>query len=134
MNTTLITAAGYPDLDGVACAIAYAEYLGQKQPDTRYIAKFFNKPQIEPAFIASELDLLVEVVNEGEISKYDNFILVDMSEPKGLPELLELDKVLEVIDHRMFPDYRAFPNAKFRVEPVGAAATQVAEFFFLTMM
>ena len=35
-----------------------------------------------------------------------------------------------MIDHRMFADYALFPNAKFRIEPVGAAATQIAEFFY----
>lgn len=53
-----------------------------------------------------------------------------MSERGGMPDAVDLDKVIEIIDHRSFPDYPAFPNAAFRVEPVWAAATQIAELFY----
>ena len=44
--------------------------------------------------------------------------------------MIDFTKVQEVIDHRMFADYAIFPNAKFRIEPVGAAATQISELFY----
>ena len=124
----LITAADYPDLDGVACAIAYADYKNQLDKSNQYIAKFGINLQIEPIFVVKELGLVAEILDEEE--NFDKFILVDACENKGLPKVLRTRDVTEVIDHRLFPEYEAFPNAEFRIEPVGAAATQIAEFFY----
>lgn len=57
-------------------------------------------------------------------------VLVDASDRRGLPDALDPLAVVEVIDHRQH--HRAdelFPNAVICIEPVGAAATLVAERF-----
>lgn len=128
MKITLITASEYPDLDGVACAIAYADFISQKDKSNKYFAKFGKGLQIEPKYIVEELGLKAEIIEEKE--SFDNFILVDASENRGLPSIVNPEKVLEIVDHRLFPEYKAFPNANFRVEPVGAATTQIAEYFY----
>jgi manganese-dependent inorganic pyrophosphatase len=57
-------------------------------------------------------------------------VLVDASDVLGLADAVEPARVVEVIDHRMH--HRAtvlFPQARIQIEPVGAAATLVAERF-----
>jgi manganese-dependent inorganic pyrophosphatase len=128
MKKVLITAAEYPDLDGVACAIAYAQYLQQKDSTNIYIPKFGKGLHNEPTFILNSLGIKGNLLDDQD--QFDEFIIVDACEPLGLPPIIDFSKVIDVIDHRLFPDYKAFPNAKFRIEPVGAAATQIAEFFY----
>lgn len=124
----LITATENPDLDGVSCAIAYQAYLADHGTGALYEAAFEGDLQIEPAFVIRKLGLkAARIVADAQ---YESFILVDACEPLGLPAHVRNEDVIEVIDHRQFPDYAAFPNAKFRVEPVGAAATQIAEEFY----
>jgi nanoRNase/pAp phosphatase (c-di-AMP/oligoRNAs hydrolase) len=38
--------------------------------------------------------------------------------------------LVEIIDHRLFPLYEVFPNSRFQIEQVGAAATQISELFY----
>jgi manganese-dependent inorganic pyrophosphatase len=128
MKKFLITASKRADLDGVACGIAYQSFLSQKDPANQYFVKFHAEKQVEVDFVLGELGLKTELIDDNE--SFDGFILVDMCETLGLPEVVKLDKVIELIDHRLYPDYQSFPNAKWRIEPVGAAATQIAEFFY----
>jgi manganese-dependent inorganic pyrophosphatase len=58
----------------------------------------------------------------------ESFVLVDASDVIGLPEIVDPKRVVEVIDHRLHHEAaRLFPNATIRIEPVGAAATLIAE-------
>lgn len=128
MKNILITACKTPDIDGLACAIAYHYFLQQQDPNNNYSVAFQDGLHIEGKFVVDTLWISCKELWPHDT--YDNFILVDMSERGGMPDTVELDKVIEIIDHRSFPDYPAFPNAAFRVEPVWAAATQIAEFFY----
>ena len=56
-------------------------------------------------------------------------ILVDASDPADLEDTVELEKVVEIIDHRLMHRADAFPNADAHIEPVGATATLIAERF-----
>ncbi|GAB4146245.1 MAG: manganese-dependent inorganic pyrophosphatase [Patescibacteria group bacterium] len=133
MTQILVSGAIHPDIDAFACAIAYVNYLNQLEArhnhnNNKYEAKFNDLGHIETNFVAQKLGFKVELIDPQV--KYDGFILVDASGRDGLPSIFEAEKVLEVIDHRLFPDYDYFPNAQFRIEPVGAAATQIAEFYY----
>lgn len=128
MKNILITACKTPDIDGLACAIAYQSFLQQHDPRNNCYVAFQNGIHIEGKFVLDSLWMSYKAL--GPHDRYDSFILVDMSERGGMPDAVDLDRVIEIIDHRSFPDYPAFPNAAFRVEPVWAAATQIAEFFY----
>ena len=125
-NNILITSYVEPDLDGTACAVAYAEFLqagGQKaeaaligapHEEVEFVFKYFGfakPPQIKNAF------------------GWDKIILVDASDTTGLEGKVPLDKVIEIIDHRQVNELDKFPNAAAQIELVGAAATLVAEKF-----
>jgi len=128
MQKILITWSITPDIDAVACAIGYQHYLSQKNNDNNYVAGSQDGMHPEADFVCKKLELLCHAIQPTD--SYDSYIIVDASAKDGLPDCIKYDAVQEVIDHRMFPDYAAFPYAKFRIEPVGAAATQVAEFFY----
>jgi manganese-dependent inorganic pyrophosphatase len=131
MKQVLVTGSVYPDTDAVSCMLAYASYQQTRDSSKTYVAAAGGGLHVEPRFVCEQLGLEVRIL--GDNDKFDEFILVDASEPKGLPQIVRPDGVIEVIDHRLFADYRAFPNARFRIEPVGAAATQVAELFYFDM-
>lgn len=126
MKPILITCYVNPDLDGVAGAMAYCEFLqkmgrsavvgiiGDSHDEVKYILDryHFTYPQ--------------------SISNADSFeevILVDVSDLNGLEGNVSPEKVIEIIDHRKIHEADKFPNAKVQIELVGAAATLVAEKF-----
>ncbi len=120
MQGVLVTAKINPDLDGVASALAYAEFTGA-------FPAFFGKLQAEPEFVLKKLKIR-PVMNP--LGSFSGFVLVDMSSTRGMPKVVDPKRVLMVIDHRpvdLNHVRRIFPNAKILIEPVGAAATIVAE-------
>lgn len=126
MNSTLVTPRNNPDLDGVACAIAYAELLAATHIDAS--AWIPGRPDAEARFVLERVEW-----NSTPPTSFDGcrFVLVDASDVAGLADALAPALVVEVIDHRMHHRARElFPQALVQIEPVGAAATLVAERFF----
>jgi inorganic pyrophosphatase/exopolyphosphatase len=112
-----------PDLDGVACAVAFAELLRSQSIAAR--AWIAGTPDPEASFAARELGVTLDAAPPPEGCA---FILVDASDLRGMPPSLDPLRVIEVIDHRLH--HRApelFPHAVIVIEPVGAAATLVTE-------
>jgi inorganic pyrophosphatase/exopolyphosphatase len=65
-----------------------------------------------------------------EVEAAGGYVLVDGSELQGLPREINPERVVEVIDHRLHHKAEiVFPKALLNIEPVGAAATLVAERF-----
>jgi manganese-dependent inorganic pyrophosphatase len=127
MNKILITPKINPDLDGVACAYAYAQLLNIIDSQNQYIAGIYGEPQSEARFLLAKYN-----INEGLLFspkiEFDKFIIVDASDIKGMPEIIRPQDVIEVIDHRaVHQAEKLFVNAKIQVEPVGAAATLIFE-------
>jgi nanoRNase/pAp phosphatase (c-di-AMP/oligoRNAs hydrolase) len=124
-RSLVVTAKRNPDLDGVACAVGYAELL--RQTGEHAVAVLAGEPDAEARFILSQVQLqLTSVIPEDTTSA----VLVDMSALPGLPEFLVPEDVIEVIDHRLHGDpAQSYPNAIVQVEAVGAAATLVFERF-----
>jgi manganese-dependent inorganic pyrophosphatase len=126
---TFITAKIVPDLDGVACAVAYAEYLNAKGVESKVI--FEDHVNFEAKYVSTQLGISNLISDkDAKFNSEDNFILVDFCEKYGLPTFIEPSLVIELIDHREFPAFDYYPNAKWRVEKVGAAATLIAEFYY----
>jgi manganese-dependent inorganic pyrophosphatase len=126
MSSTLVTPRNNPDLDGAACAIAYAELLAATHHDAS--AWIPGRPDGEARFVLEHAGW-----SSASPASFEGcrFVLVDASDVAGLPDAVSPALVTEVIDHRMH--HRApelFPQARIQIEPVGAAATLVAERFF----
>jgi manganese-dependent inorganic pyrophosphatase len=126
MTSILVTPRNNPDLDGAACAIAYAELLAATHHDAS--AWIPGHPDAEARFVLEHAGWSSAPPTSFEGCR---FVLVDASDAAGLPEAVKPALIMEVIDHRMH--HRApelFPQARIQIEPVGAAATLVAERFF----
>jgi manganese-dependent inorganic pyrophosphatase len=121
--TAIIIPYTNPDLDGAACAIALAALSGA--PWT--------------AHLIGEIDQETRAVFEGlglampsqapDWADVERIWLVDTHHPNQLPVDLPFDRVVCITDHHPggAPEY--FPHAAIENEPVGAAATLVAERF-----
>lgn len=128
MKPILITCYVNPDLDGVASAIAYGEFLQKK--GLNITVGILGNPHDEAKYI---LDLFGFeyphlIINT---DNFDKVILVDSSDLNGLEGKILPEKVIEIIDHRKVNEVNKFPNAKVQIEFVGAAATLIAEKFML---
>jgi inorganic pyrophosphatase/exopolyphosphatase len=123
----LITPKINPDLDGFACAYAYAQLLNIIDKENHYTAGIYGTPQIEARFLLEKFS-----IKEGFIlnptTLFDKFIIVDASDIKGMPEVIRSQDVIEVIDHReIHQATEIFPQAKIQIEIIGAAATLIFE-------
>lgn len=127
-TTVLLTAKEVPDLDGVACAEVYQRLLQSKDPACLYEAAYGTGMHIEAAFVCQQLGITPKIIQNAQA--YNQFILLDMCELKGAVPGVRGEDVIECIDHRLFPDYKSMPKANFRIEPVGAAATLIAEMVY----
>ena len=116
-----------PDLDGVACAVAYAELL--TRVGVSALPWYCGALDAETSYVITRSDAPV-FANNDEMLQGTDAVYVDASDTKLLPHEIESRLVVEVIDHH-FPHRAAadFPNATIDVQPVGAAATLVVERF-----
>ncbi len=126
MKSILVTSYENPDLDAVACIVAYAEFL--EKSDKSAIGGVVGKQHDEARYVLDRFNLQYPQ----EISNADNFdevVLVDASDIHDLKGADASVKIIEVIDHRKVNEADKFFNAKVQIELVGAAATLVAEKF-----
>lgn len=127
MDKILITPKINPDLDGVACAYAYAKFLNLTDKENRYVAGVYGQPQAEARFLLESLNIKEGIIYNPN-DNFDKFIIVDASDLKGMPEIIRPQDVLEVIDHREVHNAaEIFSKAKTQIELVGAAATLIFE-------
>jgi len=126
MKPILVTCYVNPDLDGVAGAIAYGEFL-QKIGKTIFVG-IIGELHDEVKYIFDRFDFEYPSIIESA-DNYDEVILVDASDLNGLEGKIAPEKVIEIIDHRKVHEADKFPKAKAQIELVGAAATLIAEKF-----
>jgi manganese-dependent inorganic pyrophosphatase len=126
MKPILITCYVNPDLDGVAGALAYCEFLQKTGRDS--VAGIIGEPHDEAKYILDRFGLAYPSAIENT-DNFDQVILVDASDLNGLEGRIPAAKVIEIIDHRKVHEVDKFPNAKAQIELVGAVATLIAEKF-----
>ncbi len=126
MSKLLVTSYVNPDIDGVAGIFAYSEFLektgrnniigvmGELHDEAKYVLDRFNFEY--PAVILNSKD-------------FDEVVLIDTSDLNGVEGNIELEKVVEIIDHRKIHEADKFPNAKVQIELVDSVATLIAEKF-----
>ncbi len=116
-----------PDLDGVACAVAYSELL--RKLGEQALPWLPGRPDAEATHVLTRCEQL-DLADEKTVMDCDRFVLVDGSGLSGLPREIDPLNVVEIVDHRFHFDAKSlFPNAEIRIEQVGAAATMIAEGF-----
>jgi manganese-dependent inorganic pyrophosphatase len=115
-----------PDLDGVACAVAYSELLTRSDRFAR--AWYPGEADGEAQFALQELLPAVSFATLSEVQSAKSFILVDSSDLDGIPSFIPSNKFIEIVDHRFYTSPScSFPFADLQIESVGAAATLIAE-------
>ena len=126
MKKILLTSYVNPDIDGVAGITAYSEFLlkngvnstigvmGEIHDEAKYVLDRFG------------FEYPKEIINSKD---FDEVILIDTSDLNGLEGNIELEKVVEIIDHRTIHEADKFLNAKVQIELVGSVATLIAEKF-----
>lgn len=122
----IITTYEGPDVDGTACAYAYREFLRNQGKDVELA--IFGIPHREAQFVINKFDIKLDN-KTNLLERSDGIILVDASDTKGIFKKINVDKVVEIINHRKINESHVFKNAKVQIELVGAAATLVAEKF-----
>ena len=126
MSFTLIIPYSNPDLDGTACAEAYAEYLNKQGGNAK--AAVFGTPHREAQYVLEKIEEQPEDASD-LFEGAEDVIIVDASDLRGISDKVEPENVTEIIDHRKEHHADQFPNADAQIELVGAAATLIAEKF-----
>jgi len=122
----LITSYIDPDLDGVACSVAYAEFLTKNGRPA--VAGIIGRAQVEAEYALDRFKI-EPLLKISDTKDYSEIILVDASHLSFFEGKLVPENVIEIIDHRKVNEADKFPKAKIQIELVGSAATLIAEKF-----
>lgn len=113
-----------PDLDCVASAYAYAEFLNKKGEEVSYFIKGDAQKEVDIvcSMFGIELKNQIDDVSNSDVIVVDTNKLSDVS-------YVRPEQIVEVIDHH--PETNdEFPNAtKVDVQEIGAVCTIIAEYF-----
>jgi len=120
----LTTSYTNPDLDGLACAVAMAEFLRQQGRAAR--AAIFGIASLEARWFLETFVISTPPDGRPLLAAGAAVVLLDASNPLDLA--FPVGVVVEIIDHRQAHRADAFPNAKdVQIELVGSCATLVTE-------
>ncbi len=125
MDRIIVTTRENPDLDGVACSYAYAEFLNKKGISVQYAV--FGTPLDDAKFIYKKAR--VPIRKQARIMGDEKIILTDTSIVAKIPKSIDPERVIEIVDHRTRNESSRFVYAKIQIEQVGAAATLITEKF-----
>ncbi|NIE77482.1 DHH family protein [Pantoea sp. Ap-967] len=114
--------AAYLDIDAYACCIAYAELLNRQGIEAQAVSSAPTNFSV-PASVLGWGSRLDGYVPAGG----DEFVLVDVSDPRHVDSVVVLERVTEVIDHH--PGFERYWAERLGngadIRRIGAAATQV---------
>ena len=121
-----VTSYVNPDLDGIASSIVYAFYKTQKGEN--YTPVYFGELDNESIFALNyfKFEFPKQV---SDVDSFDKIIIVDTHNPIQLSKNINLDKVVEILDHHSDGSPEAFPKAQLQNEKIGAVCTLIAEQF-----
>lgn len=121
----ILTSYINPDMDGISCMYAYKEYLEKCGEHAEYYYEGMLKKEVQ--IVIETFNIKLNKTNE--ISKDDKFILLDTNYLNELPNVINENNIIEIIDHHKKEKWIDEKNIKTQIEPIGAAATIVAERF-----
>jgi inorganic pyrophosphatase/exopolyphosphatase len=123
----IVTSYDSPDLDGIACSIAYAELLNQKGISAK--ALYYGDLGLEVDFVKDCANNFPIEKHEGVYDSGADFVLVDTADPDAVDPNIPIEKVVDIFDHRQLVFVEKFSNAQKHIELVGSCATLIAEQF-----
>jgi inorganic pyrophosphatase/exopolyphosphatase len=120
-----VTSYDSPDLDGIACAIAYSEFLNKEGKKAE--AVYYGDLGLEVEFVRQYTNYFPVEKHSDDFNVDSQFILVDVADPDILEKTVIPEKVIEIIDHHPLVFIERFINAKKTIELVGSCATLMTE-------
>jgi len=119
----ITSGSGYIDIDAYACMIAYAELLNLQGEDALAVSTSPLNESISASVRSWNAPLTTTYSPKAE----DRFVMVDVSEVRFFEKFVDLDKVVEVIDHHPGTEqfWQERIGEKAQIEYIGASATQI---------
>lgn len=128
---TIIIGHKSPDLDAIASAVQYAEFLEKsgKYKNMDVVPARAGEPNAETKYIFERFGItLPENLDNIEVTDEDNFILVDHNEETQRHEKVNSSKITELVDHHKINVNFSSP-LRVDVRPVGSTSTIIYELF-----
>ncbi len=122
---TIVTSYDCPDIDGIACMIAYSEFLNASGMPAK--AVYYGDIGLEVKFVQQFTGYFPVEKHSGEYGPDDRFVLVDTADPEAMEPTISPEHVIELFDHRELVFTEQFINARKTIEPVGSCATLIVE-------
>lgn len=122
-----------PDLDAIASAVQYSEYLQKtnRYPGHELIPARAGEANAETRTIFGKFDVTLPVLlDECDIVSDDAFILVDHNEEAQRHEKVNGDSVIEIVDHHKININFTSP-VRIDVKPMGSTSSIIFELFKL---
>jgi len=115
----------YLDIDGYAAIIAYAELLQKQGHKATAVSTSIWNESIPPSLRALQAPLITHY----HPTSSDTFTVVDVSDPKYLDPIVDISRVVEVIDHHLGQETKWADRHQVNldIEFIGAACTQIFE-------
>lgn len=111
----------YVDIDGYASSIAYRELFKLRGIESVFVTNSVLNYSITKSLI--DLGYTIDIY---DIKDIDKFIVLDLSNPKFLPEFVRESDIIEIIDHHPgFEEY--WKKTDSIIEPIGSVATIIVE-------
>lgn len=126
-----ITGHTTPDLDSVASAFEYAEFLkkSKRYNGSEIIAVRAGEPNRETEYAFKKFGVdMPKSLDEYTIETSDAFILVDHNEESQRHEKVKSEQVIEIVDHHKINVNFSSP-VRIDVKPVGCTGTLIHELF-----
>ena len=70
----------------------------------------FGQPQLETDFFVENKGIIIPTHEDDNKGDWVYLVLVDSSSMKGMPQVVQADKVREIIDHRPGQPDKEFPR------------------------
>lgn len=114
----------YIDIDAYATCIGYRELLKLKGTE----AKAITTAKLNESVTKSLLNLDVKL-DEYKPQEKDEFIVIDVSDKKFFDDIVNLDRIVEIIDHHVGfeEEWKQKLGKKSNIEFIGAVATVIVE-------
>lgn len=120
-----------PDLDTVASAIEYKDFLTQsnRYEKAELVPVLSGKPNKETKFVLNKFNIAIpQDIDSVEIAPNDKFILVDHNEEFQRHEKVKPEQVIEIVDHHKININFTSP-IRIDVKPFGSTSTIIFELF-----
>lgn len=126
MATKLIIPPENPELDGVAAAFGYSEFL--KKHEESPAAAAFGEPDQKSKYL---LDRIEESISDASYHLYsmEEIVLVDASHMRQLSTRIKPGDVVEIINNEDDEVQELFEEAEKNIKDVASVSTIIAEKF-----